>query len=117
MRKASWLAARSRGAHAGMVGQRPHPLAVEPRSNVLDLLAAEAIDDAALALVLFQELQQLVARLVAFDDGVGDVGPVEAGLEHRRLAEGETLDDVGTGGWIGRSGQRNTRHARKVGGN
>ena len=58
-----------------------------------------------------EEGQQLLARLVALDDGIGNVGAIEAGGEDLRLFEPQPLDDVLAGGRIGRSGQRDARHA------
>ena len=64
--------------HAGMIGERPDALRVQPGGGVLDLGARQAIDDAARALVAREEAQELLARLVALDDFIGDVGAVEA---------------------------------------
>jgi hypothetical protein len=60
-------------------------------------LRAAAVDDAGLALVLVaQQAQQLRARLVLLDDGVADVGPVEAGHEGARALQRRRCDDVGS---------------------
>ena len=103
-------AAQFRG-HARMVGQRPNTLATEPVGNILDLGAGKAIDDAAIALVAGQEIQQLLARLVALDDGIGNIGTVEAGGEDPRLFEPQTFDNVFARRGIGSSGEGDTRHA------
>ncbi len=62
-----------RPVHAGMIGKGPNALFVEPAGDFLDLGAREAIDDAARSLVAGEEPEQLLARLVALDDLVGDV--------------------------------------------
>ena len=62
---------------------------------------------------LDEEGQQLLLGVVALDDGVADVGPVEARRKHPRSLEAEPLDDVGAGDGIGGGGERNARHAGK----
>ena len=94
-----------------MIGQRADALLVQPFGGVLDLGARQAIDDAALALVARQEPQQLLARLVALDDRVGDVGAVEAGREDLGRPQAELVDDVFARMRIGRRRQRDARHA------
>ena len=81
----------------GVVGQGVDPLLAQELRRAVDLGARQAIDDAALALVARQELEELLLSLVPLDDGVGDVGPVETLAEDRRLAEPQALDDVGAG--------------------
>src|SRR5262245_23712640 len=99
-----------------MVGQGAYPLPVQPVGDGVDLLAGQAVDDAAFPLVLLQEIPQLFARLVALGDGVGDVGAVEAGGEDARGAEREAVDDVGAGERVGGGGERDARHAGEGGG-
>ena len=67
------------------------PWLMQPGGGFVDLLARQAIDDAGLAAVVGEEVEQLPARIVAFDDGVADVGPVEAGDEDARLLQAEAL--------------------------
>ena len=62
---------------------------------------------------LAQEGQQLLLGVVALDDGVADVGPIEARRKHPRSLEAEPLDDVGARDGIGGGGERNARHAGK----
>jgi hypothetical protein len=83
-----------RPVHAGMIGQRPDPLVVEPAGNLLDLGARQAIDDAARSLVARQEAQKLLARLVPLDDLIGDVRTVEGGGEDLCLVQPQAGNDV-----------------------
>ena len=95
-----------------MVRQRGDALLDQPGRGLVDLLARLAVDDAGVAVVLVaQEAQQLLARLVLLDHGVADVRPVEAADEDARVAEGEPLDDVGAGQVVGGRGQGDARHA------
>jgi hypothetical protein len=83
------VAAAHVGVEAGVVRERRDALGREPRGAFLDLLAALAIDDAGVALVLVaQEAQQLLLRVVLLDDRVADVRAVEAADELARAACG-----------------------------
>ena len=64
---------------AGVVGGGVDAVGAQLVRDLFGALAREAVDDAGLALVAGEELQQLVQRLALLDDGVADVGPVEAG--------------------------------------
>ena len=55
---------------AGVIGQRRHALVGQPLGGLFDLVAAEAINDAALALVTLQEAQQLLGAVRALHDRV-----------------------------------------------
>src|SRR5690606_31607747 len=59
-----------------------------------------------------QETQQLLARLVAFDNLVGDVGAIERRREDFRRSERQLVDNVFAGMRISSRGQRYPRHAR-----
>src|SRR5690606_30729792 len=62
-----------RGRHAGVIGQGAQTLAGQPFRRLLDLAAAQAVDDAAVARVLaLQEAEQLAARVVLDLYGVAD---------------------------------------------
>ena len=74
---------------AGVVGGGVHVVRAQPLGDLLRALARKAVDDARLARVPGEELRELVQRLALLDHGVADVGPVEAGDEHRRLGEPE----------------------------
>ena len=100
-----------RAVHPRVIGQRPHPLRIQPAGGVLDLGAREAIDDAARSLVAGEEAQQLLARLVALNDFVGNVRPVERGGKDLRAAQAQLVDDVFAGVGVGGRGQRDSRHA------
>ena len=62
--------------------------------------------------MIAQEGQQLTARIVAFDDGVTDVRPVEAGDELRRTGKAEAVDDLLPGRGVGGRRQGDARHLR-----
>ena len=94
-----------------MIGERADPLPVQPFGRVLDLGARQAIDDAAGTGMARQEAQELLARLVALDDFIGDVGPVERGGEDFGRAQAELVDNVFARVRIGRGRQRHARHA------
>ena len=99
------------GVQPGVIGQRRHALALQPGRRLLHLLAAAAVDDPGVALVLVaDEAQQLGARVVALDDGVADVRTVEAADEQARVLQLQPLDDVGAGVVVGGGGQRDARH-------
>ena len=92
------------------------PCLAQPFGGLLDALAREAVDDAALAFSRREKIQQLLLALVALGDGVGNVRAVEAAGEDAGVLEAEAFDDVGAGGRIGRRRQRDARDAREVGG-
>jgi len=53
----------------------------------------------------------LLARLVALDDFIGDVRPVEAGREDLGIGQRQPLDDIVACMRIGSGCQRDARHA------
>ena len=79
--------------------------------DLLGALAREAVDDARLALVAGEELQQLVQRLALLDDGVADVGPVEAGDVDGRVGEPEPHAHVVARLGVGGGGAGHDGHA------
>ena len=105
-------AALGRG-HPGVIGQGADTLAVQPLGEVFHLGPRQAVDDAAFAVVAGEERRELLPGVVPLDDRVADIGAVEAGDEHPRLAQSQPLDDVGAGRGICRRRQRDTRHAGK----
>ena len=62
-------------------------------------------------MLVADEAQQLLARVVLLDDGVADVGAVETADELARLLQLQAFDDVGTCQRIGRGGQGHAGHA------
>ncbi len=64
--------------------------------------------------MILEEGEELASRLVALDDGVADVRPVERGGEDRRVLEAQALDDVAARRGVGRGGERDARHGRIV---
>nr|GEU28127.1 hypothetical protein [Tanacetum cinerariifolium] len=101
--------------HAGVVRQRADAVFVQELGGLFDLLARQAVDDAAVARVLGgDEVEQLLAAITLFDDLVADVGPVERRDELRRIAQLQTMHDLGAGLRIGRGGERNARHVGEL---
>jgi hypothetical protein len=60
------VAAAHLGVQAGVVGQRVAALVHQPGGRLLDLLAALAIDDAGIALVLVADEAQQLSRASSF---------------------------------------------------
>jgi len=94
-----------------VIGQRADAFGVEPLGGLLDLPAAQAIDDAALPRPLREEALQLALRIVLLDDGVADVRTVEARREDARIVELQPVDEIVARLRIGRRRQRHARHA------
>ena len=74
-----------------MVGPGLDAVSLKQLGQLLDLLAAQAVDDAALALVLLDEADDVAVHVVLGPDFVVEVGPVERRAEHRRVAHAEVL--------------------------
>ena len=105
------VAAAHVGIEARVIRQRRDALGRQPRGGLFHLLAALAVDDAGVALVLVaQEAQQLLLGLVLLDDRVADVGPVEAGDELARALQREALAHVRARVVVGGGGERHARH-------
>ena len=100
-----------RGVHAGVVGQRADAVGHEQFRELLDLLAAQAVDDAALALVLLDETDDLAVHVVLGPDLVVEVRTVERRLENRGVGHAQVLLDVELhlGGGRGRQGDQRRR--------
>ena len=107
-----------RSAHArietGVVRQRLDAGFGQPAGGILDLLAAERVDDAGLSTVRIQELHQLGARVVLERDAVTDVRPIEARHELARPVQSQPLDDLLACARVGGGGKRDARHLRKA---
>ncbi len=82
------------GVHAGVVGQRLDAVGYQQFGQLLHLLAAQAVDDAALALVLLDEADDVAVDVVFGPDLVVEVRPVEGGLEDRGIAHAQILLDI-----------------------
>src|SRR6266571_1505146 len=99
--KRSWCAARA-GFHAGVVGERVDAVSAEPGRGLLRLCPRQAIDDARFARVpRADEIEQLRACVLLFDDLVADVRPIETGDENARVVELEARDDFAPRGLVG----------------
>lgn len=82
------------GVHTGVIGQSPDAVGYEQLRKLLDLLAAQAVDDAALALVLLDVTDNLPVHIVLGPDFVIQVGAVERRLEYRSVAHTQVFLDV-----------------------
>ena len=83
-----------RGVHPGVVGPRADAVGHQQFGEFLDLLAAQAVDDAALALVLLDEADDVVIDVALGTDLVVEVRTVERRLEDRSVGHPEVLLDV-----------------------
>ena len=101
--------------HAGVIGQRRDALAFEPMGGLVDFFARQTIDNAGVAGVFFaQKAQQLLARVLFFDNGITNVRPIETGNEDPRIFELEALDHFLARQFISGRRQRNARHVGKT---
>src|SRR5260370_955527 len=81
--------------------------------GLLRLGPRQAIDDARFARVpRADEIEQLRARVLFFDDLVADVRPVEAGDENARVVQLQARDDFAPRGFVGGRGERDARNTR-----
>src|SRR3546814_8676722 len=74
-----------------------------------DLLARQAIDDAGLAAVRFEEVAQLRAAVVLLHHGIADVGAVEGAGEAVRVLQLQAFGDLALGRRVGGRGERDPR--------
>ena len=101
-----------RGVHAGVVGQRLDAVGHEQFGQLLDLLAAQAVDDAALALVLLDEADDVAVHVVLGPDFVIEVRAIERRLEDRRVGHAQILLNVQL--HLGRGGRRQGDQRRRT---
>ena len=78
----------------------------------LHLLAAEAVDDAALPGILADEADNILLRVYLVPHLIIEVGPIEGGLEHLCILDAEVFEDVALD--LGRSGSREGYHGRRL---
>ena len=96
----------------GVVGQGVDAVLAQRLGDVFHLFARLAVDDARLARVFaLDKAQQLLGRILLFDDLVADVGPVKAADKLACVFQLQALDDVGAGQRVRRGGQGQARHA------
>ena len=93
-------------AEPGVVGPGGEAAVGERLGHALGGGARGAIDDAALVLALFHELEDLLERFVLGGDAVGEVGAVETRDKSRRVAQAQVLHDVAAHAFGGRRGER-----------
>ena len=105
--------------HARVIRQRAHALALQPLGGLFDLAARQAIDHARVGRAVLvrvlgaDEIEQLRARIVLFDDPITNVRPIEARHEDARVVEREAVDDFVARDGVGGGRQRDARHVRK----
>ena len=101
------------GVEPGVVRAAPRCPGRQPLGVSSTLLAATGSRRCRLAVVLVaQEGSSCCWRgAVLLDDGVADVGPVEAADEDARPAGLQAADDVGAREGVGGGGERDPRHA------
>ncbi len=107
----SWLRERVGGLHAGVIGQRLDAVAAQKFGQFLGLAPRGAIDDAALAAMLFDEIQQSACGRRPWPHRQPQIGPVEAVHENRRLAAEKLCQNIGARRGIGRRGEGDRLHA------
>ena len=107
---ASWLSRRVCGFEARVIGQGANAIALQPLGELVDALAREAIHDARAAVAARALEHFRVGRLGLRPHGVVQVGPVEAGHVHARLAQRELPHDVLPDPLRGRGGERSDRY-------
>ena len=95
--------------HAGVVGDDVDAALLQRRRQVVHVAAAQAVDDAGLAVVAVEDFADLFQQVVARQHAVGQVGPVEVADQDDGVAQGELGDDVaadlfGGGGGVGMDG-------------
>jgi len=96
-----------------MVGERFDVVSGEPGRGLLRLRPRQAVDDAGLARVpRADEIEELRARVLLFDDLVADVRPVETGDENARVAELQARDDFAPRRFVCGRGERDARNRR-----
>ena len=94
------------GVQAGVVRQRLDTVDGEHLGHFLHLLAAETVDDAALAGILADETDNVLLRLHLIPYFIIKVGPIKGRLEHGGILDAEVLEDIALhlGGGGGRKG-------------
>ena len=97
------------GIHSGMVRQRLDAVGHEQFGKLLDLLAAEAVYDSALARILFDVLYYVALRVAFRTEFVIEVRTVERRLEYRGVGHSEVLLYVHLHLRGGRCGERYER--------
>src|SRR5690606_16314081 len=90
------------------------PFLHQPLRRLFHLAAAQAIDNAALALPRLKEGAQLPPCIVLPRDCVGDVRPVETRRENARLIKLQAMDQIAPRLRVRRRRQRKARNAGKL---
>jgi len=99
--------------HASVVGQGVQALFLQPGGGFFHLAPRQAVHDAGFGRAFLpDEVQQLAAGVVLVDDGVADVGAVEAGDEAARMLQVEPVRDLFAGLAVGGGGERDARDRR-----
>ena len=88
-----------------VIRQRPDAVDAEEGGHLLDLLPAEAVDDAGLAGILAYETHYVLLRLNFVTDFVIKVGAVEGRLENDGILNTQILEYVALHFWSSRCGE------------
>ena len=98
--------------HAGVIGQRIHPLSAEPFRGLVHAAPRQAVDDAGVAAVLpIEESGELIAGVGLRRDTVLDVRTVEPADEPAGADQAEPFPDFTARCLVCGSRQRHPRHA------
>ena len=97
-----------------MVGGGLEAGADEFGRHLLHPLARQGVDDAGLLAAVLDKGEELHRRLELVDDGVADIGAIEAGDEDGGVLQAEAGEDVGAGLRVGGGGQGNEGDRREV---
>ena len=79
---------------AGVIGERFVAQRFQRVVRLIDILAAQAINDARLALVPIEDFADLLVRIAAAQYTVSQVRPVEIADEHKRINERQLLANI-----------------------
>jgi hypothetical protein len=90
--------------HAGVIGHDFDILLEQSSGQVVHVAAAQAVDDAGLAFVALDHLQRLLEDIVARQNTINEVGPIEVAHQHDRLLQCQLRDDVAANRFRGRRG-------------
>src|SRR5690606_40331991 len=95
--EAALVAGADRRVETGVVGQGLDPVGSEVLGGGLDLATRQAVDDAGLASMAIDEIQELAASVVLALHAVADVGPVEGTGEPAGIFPGQAVGELAPG--------------------
>ena len=83
------------GGHAGVIGSSLVAAGFEVGGEFIDILAADAVDDAGLIFVATQHFFDLSHEAMPGEHAIGQIGAIKIAHQDFRVLEIELLDDVG----------------------